>query len=40
MKSFKIHKPIITFVIFIFLSVLSYTILINEKSKSTKGFKF
>ena len=36
MKSFKIHKPIITFVIFIFLSVLSYTILINEKSKSTK----
>lgn len=36
MKSFKIYKPITTFVIFIFLSVLSYTILINEKSKSTK----
>ena len=36
MKKFKIHKPITTFVIFIFLSVLSYTILINEKSKSTK----
>ena len=36
MKSFKIYKPIITYVIFIFLSVLSYTILINEKSKSTK----
>ena len=36
MKSLKIYKPITTFVIFIFLSVLSYTILINEKSKSTK----
>ena len=34
MRSLKISKPILAFITFIFLSVLRYIILINEKSKS------